>query len=889
MVGQTLGHYRILDKLGEGGMGVVYRALDTTLDRPVALKLLHAETTADPERKRRFVQEAKAASALNHPGIVTIYEIGADQGRDYIAMEYVPGRTLDQRLGPKDLPVREAVECAVQIADALAKAHAAGIVHRDIKPANLILNDEGRVKILDFGLAKLTETAGSEESARTLTLRPRTQEGTIVGTVAYMSPEQAEGKRIDARSDIFSFGAVLYEMLTGRRAFTGETKMSILAAILHHEPPPLAGLIPDVHPELARIVARCLRKDANRRYQHIGDVKLALLELDDAPAPRPVAPPPRRSVAVVALVALAAVLGVAAGWWLARRGPAPRGPILTRLTADSGLTADPALSPDGKLLAYASDRAGRTNLDIWVQQLPSGEPIRLTTDEADESEPAFSPDGSKIAFRSERDGGGIYVVSALGGQPRRIADQGRRPRFSPDGSQIAYWTGANLPRAFLITGTSKIHVTPANGGEARPIASDFAMARWPVWSPDGRRLLFFGHRDIQNPTTADWWTTPLQDGPAVATGVRAALQQAGLSASPETDFVPSLWTGRNEILFSARLGDSTNVWSISVPGLRLRRWTFGAGVETGASPAAGDRLVFATPTVNIDLWSLALTGEMQRLTRDAGAEFFPQFSAGGRRMIFTATRSGTTDVWLRDSASGAETALTSGLPVINMPFLSGDGSKAGYTLGQRTGRAAYLVSLGADGRAGVPQKVLESAGVWTVSADGGKLLCSSGAGDLTLEVVDVATGRKTTYLSVSGRAVNRPRLSSDDRWIAFHSRRGPLAQIYIVPFRETPPAENEWIPVTDGRGNDAFPDWSPDGNTLYWLSGRDGSLCLWARRLDHASKRPAGEPFAVRHFHDARLSLKNIPIPWNGLTAGRDRIVLSLAETTGAIWMAQLQ
>lgn len=445
MIGHTLGHYRIEAKLGEGGMGVVYKALDTHLDRPVAIKILRPDAVANPERKRRFVQEAKAASALNHPNILHIYDIDQAAGVDFIAMEHVPGKTLDQWIGRKGLALGEALRYAVQIADALAKAHGAGIVHRDIKPANIMVTGDALVKLLDFGLAKLTEPIESDELAPTETLKPHTEEGTIVGTVAYMSPEQAEGKKVDARSDIFSFGSVLYEMVTGRRAFPGETKLSTLSAILHKEPPPLEG----APPELEKIITRCLRKDPERRIQHMVDVKLALEDLkeesDSGKLAVSVSPRPRVSVSAALLIAGILVLAAAGVVWIWRlaRSPEPvAAPALTRLTSDSGLTTDPALSLDGKLLAYASDRSGKGDLDIWVRQIGGGEPIPLTQDPADDREPTFSPDGTMIGFRSEREGGGIYVVSALGGLPRKIAPEGRRPRFSPDGSQIAYWSGA---------------------------------------------------------------------------------------------------------------------------------------------------------------------------------------------------------------------------------------------------------------------------------------------------------------------------------------------------------------------------------------------------------------------------------------------------------------
>jgi serine/threonine protein kinase len=284
MIGRTILHYQIVETLGRGGMGVVYKARDTHLDRFVAIKVLPPEKVADPERKRRFVQEAKAASALNHPNIVHIYDIAEAEGIQFIAMEYVPGKTLDQMIGRKGKRLNETLKYAIQIADALAHAHAAGIIHRDLKPSNIMVADNGLVKVLDFGLAKLTETATGElAETATLTAKggPSTEEGTIVGTVAYMSPEQAEGKKVDARSDIFSFGSLLYEMITGRRAFQGQTKVSTLSAILHQEPKAASEIAGETPHELEKIIARCLRKNPDRRFQHMADLKVALEELKE--------------------------------------------------------------------------------------------------------------------------------------------------------------------------------------------------------------------------------------------------------------------------------------------------------------------------------------------------------------------------------------------------------------------------------------------------------------------------------------------------------------------------------------------------------------------------------------------------------------------------------
>ena len=266
-----IAHYRVLDKLGEGGMGVVYKARDTHLDRLVALKVLPSEKVADPDRKRRFVQEAKAASALNHPHIITIYDIDSAGGVDFIAMEYVEGRTLGRLIGPNGMELHSALKCAVEMADAVAAAHRAGIIHRDLKPANVMVSEQGLVKVLDFGLAKLAEPTPASDSIETVTVKPNestlTKEGAILGTVAYMSPEQVEGKKVDPRSDVFSFGAVLYEMLTGRRAFLGDSIISTMSAILRHSPAPPRDLRPDIPADLERILRRCLEKNCESRYR----------------------------------------------------------------------------------------------------------------------------------------------------------------------------------------------------------------------------------------------------------------------------------------------------------------------------------------------------------------------------------------------------------------------------------------------------------------------------------------------------------------------------------------------------------------------------------------------------------------------------------------------
>jgi len=886
-------------------MGVVYKARDTHLDRPVAIKLLRSEAVTDPERKRRFVQEAKAASALNHPNIITIYDIDAAGGTDFIAMEYVTGKTLGHLIGGKGLPLGETLTYAVQAADALARAHAAGIIHRDLKPANIMVNDHGLVKLLDFGLAKLTDLQTDDEMTVSLDRSPRTREGTIVGTVAYMSPEQAQGKPVDARSDIFSFGSVLYETITGRRPFERDTNISTLTAILHDDPGPIGERPDAAHPELERIVLRCLRKDPNRRFHHMIDLKVALEELKEESesgrpvvAARPVVSPPRRWLAP-ALAVMVAAAGAAAGgsmWWLSRsRSAAPPELVLTRLTSDSGLAMEPALSPDGNLVAYSSDR-GDGHLDIWVQQVPGGEPVRLTSDPADDREPSFSPDGRRIAFRSDREGGGVYVASALGGEARLIAPGGRRPRFSPDGTKVAYWVGSQGGST-----DGEVYIVDSTGGEPRRLQTGTAFSQSPLWSPSGKYILFVGGTGLllAGESGRDWWVAPVEGGQAVKTGAIPALSSLYLSNVREA----GEWVaGGNRVVFAATLGDSTNLWDVRVSPEAgslegpPRRLTTGPGPDLYPFAAGGGRVVFSSLVENLDVWSLPMdvnqgkvTGEPRRVTQEAATDGRPSVSADGKKLGFLSDRSGNFDVWVKDLENGKETAVTLTPLDEDTPAISRDGSKVAYTRQEGQKRSIYVAPVG---RSGVPVKVCESCGGSGDWLSDTRILFARRGQPTRIGPVDLASGHTIDLVQHPQFNVYSGRSSLDNRWIAFHRWTGPMTRrIYVAPFRDgaTLP-EHDWIPITDGLGLDRDVCWSPDGNLLYFYSERDGFRCVWAQRLDATTKRPKGGMFSVHHLHHARRSLMRITdVDMARLTAVPGRLVLSLGEYAGNIWMGEFR
>ena len=781
------GPYEILAQIGAGGMGEVYKALDTRLNRTVALKVLPADIaqlttdlagkwrweknrTPDPERRRRFVQEAQIASALQHPNIVTIYEINSYSGVDTISMEFVRGRSLDAVIPRKGLRLGETLKYAVQIADALAAAHAAGVVHRDLKPGNIMIADEGVVKVLDFGLAKLTEpdpepaAAVDPDATRTDVAEVKTEDGTIRGSVAYMSPEQAEGKKVDARSDIFSFGAILYEMLTGQRAFQGDSKMSTLAAVLNLEPKPLSPAVEGLPRELERLVARCLSKDLAKRSQHMADVRLALeglkedaesgsLETGAAIAVK------RAKSRIWPALATAAGLAVlsAAGflWWRPAAPEAYFEPV--PLTTFPGSETNPSFSPDGSQVAFAwTGEQSNAPSNIYVKLIGGGPPLRLTTDEGVHSWPAWSPDGKSIAYWARHTDGrqGIFLVPPLGGPERLLVDEPAAGRldWSPDGKWIAH-----SPRA----GITLISVGTGERIELAKVNPALAGSHDAAFSPDGRRLAYIESRGVY---TGEIYVVEL------SADMKPQAQPKRITFGDRAVRYPS-WTadGREIVFMEGSETSNGSIARVAPDGKGRSRRIPGLGYSMGliAISRSGRRMAFARGGVDGDIWRLDLSGREtpRKLIASSLLDTSAAYSPDGKRIAFSSNRSGPREIWVCDVDGANAVQLTQfGGPVTGTPRWSPDGRRIAF-----------------DSRPG------DNADIFVISAEGG-------------------APRRLTYQPGEDA---RPAWSPDGKWIYFSSDRSGQQEIWRMAADGS-----QQLQITKKGGYSALA--SSDGQWLYY-------------------------------------------------------------------------
>ena len=886
-------------------MGAVFEALDLRLERPVALKVLTSSPVAALHGD--LAREAQAASALNHPNIVVVYEIGFEDGVEFIAMERVEGISLLQAIAGRSMPLRDALHIAIQIAAALSAAHESGIVHRDLKPANVMITPRGLVKVLDFGLAqRRSPDRDSHAHDPTVTIA---DPGRTFGTIAYMSPEQARGQSVDARSDIFAFGSVFYEMLTGRRAFHGDDSLLTLAAVVDKDPRPPREIVPTLPASLERILLHCFHKNRLDRWQSMADIKLLLEAAAQdlaAPAPAPARRRPRRWWPLP----LALAAGVLAGVLLYRYWPRPlvasAPAVVRRVTGDAGLTAFPALSHDGNMLAFASDRGGAEHLDIWVQQIGGRDPMRVTSNPADDSDPDFSPDSTRIAFRSERAGGGIYTAPAFGGEELLLAPGGHDPHFSPDGRWIAYWEGREL--GGYLPGSARVFVIEPGGGQPRQVATDLSAALHPVWSPRSDSLLVLGRRGAETSVSSslDWWIVPLAGGPSVPTGALARFRAESL-INPAWQFriLPLEWFGENpgHVLFAAgadaqgNRGDTADVWELSLSSTGevqgLTKVVSGSGYHLQASRADADprgRLAFSSVDWQLGVWSADLDDPGRPIRNLTESEWYagsPSLSQDGRVLAFLDQRLGRWAVRTRDLTSGRETSLVAGSPDLARCKISGDGKLVVYATLDGT-----LFSVPAVG--GKVDKICDGCGAVMGVSNDGSLVSYEAAhtNDLMLLDVERRTSSALAPPPDQSSVVSGGQFSPDGKWMAFHTvvTRKSTAAVWIVPVqpgRVVPPSA--WIAVSDEPTVDRDPAWSPRGDRIFFTSERDGFRCIWSRPLDPVTKRPSGPAVAVLHFHSARRSLRRISarLENNSLSIAGNRLVFAFGELKGNIWLEE--
>jgi serine/threonine protein kinase len=786
--GLTFGHYRIVERLGAGGMGEVFRAHDTRLDRDVALKTLPPELSLDRSYLERLRREARALASVNHPNVATLHAIEEADGEVALVMELVEGETLADRLSRSRLGLGETLALAMQIAEALQAAHRKGVVHRDLKPGNVMIARGGLIKVLDFGLAKRSgDRRGlGDDAARTAA---PTSGGGALGTAGYMSPEQAEGGNVDERSDIFSFGAVLYELAAGFPAFGGNTAAQRLAAGLRDHPPPLEDKTPDVPIRLRRLIRRCLRKNPDERYQSITDVNFVLEELKDdvehGQEPKASEPVSRRRVVFGAVLA-AGGAGLGYVTFGIRRDVHPP-TLVTPLTTYEGHAQSPALSPDGKMVAFMWDGERQDNTDIYLKVIGSGEPLRLSSNPRPEVTPLWSHDGRFIAFSRKRDGGPapggsetILIVPVLGG-PERTVGLGFANDWSPDGSVfLALVANEREPESWhlvsVVDGSSRRLVTT-------PSSSTLGRGRF---SPQGRKIYY-----VEQTGPAESGLNELD----LAGGEPKRVPIAGLRSIDSF-----AWFGANELILTGRTFQSVTprFYRVSASGGVPDPLPFGAngsGVDT--FPGAGS-LVYSYNELSQNIWRVGAWpgGDRQprRWVTTDGPAMNPAVSPAGDRIAFASSRSGNWTIWMSD-AEGNGAA-----PAVRFPN-------------------------GATRMVGSP--------AW--SPDGGQIAFDANIGNSpNIFVTAVGSGTPRRLTEGNGRNIV-PAWSPDGRWIYYTSSATGAQTIWRIPAVGGEPRQ-----ITRHGGYSVKV--SPDGKYLYYLkSQREGEL--W-----RASAETGEEEFLVHEF-----------------------------------------
>ncbi len=795
---ERLGHYKILAQLKKGGMGVVYKAHDTVLGRTVAIKTLASRLLGDEMYRARLLREAKAASALNHPNIVTIYQIGQDDGLDFIVMEFVEGTGLERHIGK--LATADAIRIGTQISSALAKAHAAGIVHRDLKPSNVMITPDGTAKVLDFGLAKISQQAYAEGDA-TPTIGPETADGAIMGTYAYMSPEQARGDAVDARSDVFSFGILLYEMIAGRRPFQGgsgsgaRSGMEIVASILRDAPAPLP---PNVPAGLALLIRQCLEKNPAQRTTSMADIYAALCRLSEAPAYDDRSSRRRLAFLAAAALVLVAVVVFRPDLVGARR-TLPR-PQTDPLTSLAGSELYPSFSPDGEQVAFSWYGEREDNFDVYVTTRGAPQPSRLTENTAADLRPTWSRDGSSIAFvRSGNETRAkLMVLPAAGGVERQIAE------ITPITTRPALALAAVNSRASLLDqemptnglawsndgewvviadrdSPSEPHyltvVNVATGAKRRLTTPPAGSAgdTDPAISPDGLSVGFLRFMD-------EWavrvMVLPI-DGGLVAQG------------EPRTVGDPRLWAagctfaadGRSLIVSAGSSLHDHALWRFPLDGTPAARLdSYGTWGSYPDVARTGNRLVFTKRLSDTNIWEASKTQSPQfrRLIASTRLDSSPNFSKDGTRVAFASDRSGSIEIWVTDSEglnAQQVTALKKGNA--GSPRWSPDGKRIAFDWNKDGQWDVYAVSL--DGSA--TRRITDDKSDDTI-----------------------------------------PSWSADGRWIYFTSRRSGSPQIWKVPA-----GGGVAVQVTRGGGHVAFE--TPDGKWLYFTQKNELRTPLWRKPL----------------------------------------------------------